>query len=215
MGQNQLFGGFLLQGKKLLCIVEVGSLVRRKQVGAILFIAAAGALMWGFFPASLTNRYTQISQEATLTWRGITEDRSLMDPGSSSLADRVVCLEYAFEHVIPDSPIIGFGTGRVHLGVFDDTYVFEWICSGLVGLVLFVLLINSIFRFVKTVKSDSEFVSNFATGVSLCLAVLALDGFASESFYVIRPMELFCLCLGCLAALRSKQSTWETGLSGL
>lgn len=175
--------------------------VRGKQWGIVILTTVVGLCAWPFFPDSVHDRYSYMLVESQQTFQAVTIDPSLMpSAGSSSLAGRVLEAEYVFNEVLPDCFWTGNGLGSTRLGRIDDTYLFEWVSNGLLGLFLLGWVLLTIWQLIRrTARSKDPLLLMLAGAMECYFLICLLDGFASEIFYVIRPMEFFFLLLGMTA----------------
>lgn len=174
-------------------------------------------LGWIILPDRLRDRLMGVAPEISQVYAGLTEDSSLMpSAGSSSLASRIVTAQAVMTDLIPQSPLLGLGTGFKHLGSIDNFYLTEWVYHGLVGLILFLILIRKMLMlFLESIRNIRAPTGRAAaTGMLAALGAMLISGLHAESFYLIRPMECFMLLTGLVAGCQSVQEAVQKGRPG-
>ncbi|MHB2020732.1 MAG: O-antigen ligase family protein [Candidatus Xenobia bacterium] len=187
----------------LVCAVVIGCFAsfRKKAWGLLLTTIIIGAVLLPFFPTAVRDRFSGMGTEAQVTWQGLEDPTLMPTAGTYSLSDRVLMVQYVVTNLLPECFWTGLGMGSRHLGANDDFYLYEWVENGIVGLALFLWLLRDIWQLIGRARQARD---NLAVVLGEVLGpffvILLLDGFASEVFYLVRPMELFFLLLGVLAA---------------
>ncbi|HEY4000667.1 MAG TPA: hypothetical protein VGO93_17490 [Candidatus Xenobia bacterium] len=187
----------------LICAMLTGFLlaVWRQRWSLVMGSVAIMLLIIPLFPDSMKDRYVEMVDEGQRTFDAVTLDPSLMpSAGSSSLANRVINAQWVFDEVLPDCLWTGKALGSVHLGSIDDFYLFEWVNNGLIGLLLFFGFLYAVWKLLmQCLRSKDELSCLIGQALTCYFVALLVDGLAAEVFYVVRPMELFFLCLGLLS----------------
>ncbi len=154
---------------------------------------------WVLMPESVQNRFEGTTEELNLTYSGLVYDpQDMPTAGSSSVVARLNVARFVLKEFIPRGPIFGLGTGRLGLGIIDNMYLCEWVYHGLTGLFLLLALLWTLGRTLLEIARNARdpVLKGLAGAFHSVLLALVVGGLASESFYLIRPMESFMLLVG-------------------
>lgn len=184
----------------LVCLLFVFASVLRRGPGKaiprwfiLVFLGLAFVLTPGGLRERLLESFGEIRQVAT----SLVSDAAAPSVKESSLSARVWNLQYCLRVLIPQSPLLGHGTGLPPLGFIDNFYFTETVHHGLIGLGLFLYLLMRVHQILRaSAAHESQWVAASARGLQWALATLMLAGLACDSFYLVRPMEAFWLLVG-------------------
>ncbi len=121
------------------------------------------------------------------------------DVGSNSFSARISAWNWRLSEWFAKSPIVGTGVGSVGLSV-DNEYVLRLCEGGVVGLMAFLLLLASLWRFLaRTARAlRGTELEPFAYGFLAAFLALIVQGTVAATFTTIRTMEPFWVIAGLL-----------------
>jgi len=119
--------------------------------------------------------------------------------GSNSFSARIAAWNWRLSEWFAKSPIVGTGVGSVALSV-DNEYVLRLCEGGVVGLIAFLLLLASLWRFLaRTARAlRGTELEPFAYGFLAAFLALIVQGTVAATFTTIRTMEPFWVIAGLL-----------------
>jgi hypothetical protein len=115
------------------------------------------------------------------------------------LTARYEAWEYRWNGWFVKQPLIGSGVGSVSLGV-DNEYLLRACEVGVVGFLLFVWWLATIWRQAKWLRTASGLPQVLGVGVTAGFVALLIQGTVAASFTTIRTMEPFWFLLGLACA---------------
>lgn len=121
------------------------------------------------------------------------------DVGGNSLSARLAAWNWRLSEWFAKSPIVGTGVGSIELSV-DNEYVLRMCEGGVLGLLAFLLLLASLWRFLaRTARSlKGTELEPFAYGFLAAFVALIVQGTVAATFTTIRTMEPFWVIAGLL-----------------
>lgn len=171
----------------------------RQSPGLVLIVGLVALLGVSYTPARVLHRFTRIKAETTNAYRGLTDENTHYGHGAGhdSIAARFMGAKYAFD-TIRKSPLVGMGTAYEGLGVVDDFYITEWLYHGLIGVLLWLILLWQMVALLWRAQATAEdpIEQGAAYGAFIALLAYCVAGLAADSFYLIRPMEGLMLTIG-------------------
>jgi len=185
-----------------LCVL-VTAFQNRKH-GAKLLIGALSlaTVAWIFTPGELQDRLANIFPETSATIDHFVFGGPEIVYGGSSVADRALTAQVAFQHLIPEAGLFGLGAAFKVLGAIDDFYLTEWVYHGLIGLLMFVYLqaalVKGCWKIAQQAQDPAE--RGVARSAVTAVIIMSASGIHADTFYLIRPMEALALLLGLVAA---------------
>ena len=178
---------------------------RRRILLVVLLILAIG-LAWVTLPAIVTQRVTKTFEAAGVPYNIGPLSFSLDRSASGRLESWDAILR-----VLPDRPFLGFGITGV--GLVDSQYPRVLGELGIVGFVVFLWLLTTIFK--RGLESLEKVEDNFAKGVSLGFLSgfvgLIFHFFGANSFIILRIMEPFWFMAAIVMVLPRIYSEKEAG----
>lgn len=105
-------------------------------------------------------------------------------------------------HMVQQQPILGSGPGSVPLHI-DNEYLLRLIESGVLGLVAFLFLLGSFWRYLRVCakKLKGTITEPFAYGLVAAFIAMLVQGFVAAAWSTIRTMEPFWILTGALGGL--------------
>jgi hypothetical protein len=147
-----------------------------------------------------------LARVMTLRWAFSTFDAPSVEGwGPVFLATRITpAVAHAWD-VLVSSPLFGWGLASLPLGAVDSEYVTQFVYTGIVGLLVFVILALRIARMAKQTYRSAEqrdaAVFPLITGLRYCLLGYAVNSLLSPSISSARPGAIFIVIVALIAVL--------------
>lgn len=168
----------------------------RRSAAIFVLVSLVLATSWVYLPAGLRERLGDTVPQIVEAWVHLEKSEQLA--GGNSVAARYISNRDAFNNYVVSHPVTGLGTACRPLGFTDNVYLTEWVYHGLIGLGLMLFLLYRLGRLLLRAYRGAEdsLEKGVMAGTLAGFAAMALAGFHSDSFYLIRPMEAFMLLAG-------------------
>jgi len=171
--------------------IALALLYRRRRVAMIAALIGFAALSSALLPQVVKDRIRYTFEQRTYAEQVAVGGVKL----DTSTSARISSWQEALEDVM-DSPLWGFGvTGY---GFLDAQYPRVLVETGLLGLGMFVLLVQAVFREALKVfrRTGDWFYRGLAMGLVAGLVGLLVHGIGANTFIIVRVMEPFWLTAG-------------------